>query len=288
WDPNYNIGDNLNEGLLLSYENTTSLDWKGYSLDGQANKTIMGNATIPMPIDGVHNIQVFGNGTLGTMYDSNVRYFSVNGTPYISISTPENKTYTEPMSGYYPGTWGFENELTGTTSMDIKFVDYDQGESNTKVEVIDEYQGHKKILNCSVDSGVSYLQVYNNFTSPQTSGSIEFWWLISDASKAGAIYFEEAWEVPNIYFYIDNGNFVWYDVSAHILASANSNQWYRNIVNFNCTSDKFTWKIYNADGTLHASASNCNFRVAASTINEFRISTWEATTWFMCFDAICY
>ena len=61
WDPHYNIGDNLNEGLLLSYGNTTNLDWKGYSLDGTVNNTILGNTTIPMPADGLHRIQVFGN-----------------------------------------------------------------------------------------------------------------------------------------------------------------------------------------------------------------------------------
>jgi hypothetical protein len=81
WDPNYSIGDNLNEGLLLSYENTTSLDWKGYSLDGQTNKTILGNITIPMPFDGIHNIQVFGNDSIGTIYESNVRYFTIASNP---------------------------------------------------------------------------------------------------------------------------------------------------------------------------------------------------------------
>ena len=51
WDPNYNVGENLNEGLLLSYENIVLLDWQKYSLDGQANKTILGNTTIPMPAE---------------------------------------------------------------------------------------------------------------------------------------------------------------------------------------------------------------------------------------------
>ena len=77
WDSNYNIGDNLKEGLLLSFENKTSLDWIGYSLDGQVNKTILGNSTIPMPEDGRHSIQVFGSDILGTMYESEVRYFSI-------------------------------------------------------------------------------------------------------------------------------------------------------------------------------------------------------------------
>ena len=77
WDPDYNIGDNLKEGLLLSFENNTRLDWIGYSLDGQANKTILGNTTIPMPEAGLHSIQVFGNDSLGTIYESEVRYFSI-------------------------------------------------------------------------------------------------------------------------------------------------------------------------------------------------------------------
>ena len=81
WDSGYDFGDNLNEGLLLSYENTTNLDWKGYSLDGQTNKTILGYATIPMPADGLHRVQVFGNNSVGTMYESAVRYFSVDTTP---------------------------------------------------------------------------------------------------------------------------------------------------------------------------------------------------------------
>lgn len=89
WDSNYNIGDNLNEGLLLSYENITTLDWKGFSLDNQSNNTISGNTTIPMPSEGTHQIQVFGNDSLGTMYKSIVRHFSVDTTPpEISITYP--------------------------------------------------------------------------------------------------------------------------------------------------------------------------------------------------------
>ena len=81
WHPDYEIGDNLNEGLLLSYENTTNLDWKGYSFDGQANRTTLGNKTIKMPSDGQHRIQVFGNDSLGIMYESELRYFNVDVNP---------------------------------------------------------------------------------------------------------------------------------------------------------------------------------------------------------------
>ncbi|NVM36487.1 MAG: hypothetical protein HWN81_12900 [Candidatus Lokiarchaeota archaeon] len=95
WDTDYTIGDNLNEGLLLSYVNNIVLDWKGYSLDGQTNKTMMGNTTISFPTQGgLHTIQVFGNDSTGTMYQSEIRYFSIDITaPASMISfTPYNGT----------------------------------------------------------------------------------------------------------------------------------------------------------------------------------------------------
>jgi hypothetical protein len=114
WDPNYNVGDNWDSGLLLSYENTTKLDWSAFSLDGQANKTILGNTTIKMPTDGIHSIQVFGNDSMGTMYESNVRYFSINTfPPEISINSPTNSqifgsnapVYDLSIIGLYEAIW---------------------------------------------------------------------------------------------------------------------------------------------------------------------------------------
>jgi hypothetical protein len=126
WDPNYSIGDNLNEGLLLSYDSTTTLDWQVFSLDGQANNTILGNTTIPMPADGLHKVQVFGNDSVGTMYESDLRYFpeiTINSpTPSQTIgSTPPN--YNISITGPYDSMWytldggapNFTaNSLTGT------------------------------------------------------------------------------------------------------------------------------------------------------------------------------
>jgi hypothetical protein len=85
WDSDYVIGDNRNEGLLLSYENTISLDWQGYSLDGQTNKTILGNKTISIPINGPHRIQVFGNDSLGTNYQSDLKHFHVGFLPIFPV-----------------------------------------------------------------------------------------------------------------------------------------------------------------------------------------------------------
>ncbi|MGB5911068.1 MAG: hypothetical protein WBH31_07750, partial [Promethearchaeia archaeon] len=100
WDPDYSLGDNIQEGLMLGFMNSTALDWMGFSLDGLANKTILGNTTITMLADGPYNIQVFGNDSLGTMYQSELRHFTIDTTPpEISIISPTvGQEFSSPPS----------------------------------------------------------------------------------------------------------------------------------------------------------------------------------------------
>lgn len=95
WAPNYNIGDNLNEGLLLDFKSKNLLEWKAYSLDDQSNVSIIGRTVIPLPDDGSHIIQVFGNDSLGKIYETEKRSFVVDTRiPEITILSPlENKVY---------------------------------------------------------------------------------------------------------------------------------------------------------------------------------------------------
>ncbi|MFX1316940.1 MAG: hypothetical protein ACFE9T_13845, partial [Promethearchaeota archaeon] len=39
----------------------------------------------------------------------------------INLTTPENKTYFDPMSGYYPATYGFESVNDGALPSDWTF-----------------------------------------------------------------------------------------------------------------------------------------------------------------------
>jgi len=80
WDTDYNKADNLQEGLLLNFKRTFTPDWQGYCLDGLVNKTIQGNTTFPLPQVGTHTIRVFGNNSVGTMFHSELRYFTINKT----------------------------------------------------------------------------------------------------------------------------------------------------------------------------------------------------------------
>ena len=89
WDPNYNIGDNLNEGILLSFETPIDLDSTSYSLDGQDTLSTLGNTVLPMLIDGPHTIKVFGNDSLGYLFHSKIENFVIDTEiPELLIHSP--------------------------------------------------------------------------------------------------------------------------------------------------------------------------------------------------------
>jgi len=176
WDPNYNVGDNLKKGLLLSHSSETLLDWFGYSLNNQNNITLSGNKTIPIPADGVHTIQIFGNDSIGDDFYSDLRYFTIDTTPYIDLVTPEFKLYTEPMSGYYYGTYGFEDDPNDFLPRD--WNDY-SGAHPIDTRVISEFNGHKKVVR-GYDGGTGAFNLQNIIN--KTYGTVEWWWALNDVS----------------------------------------------------------------------------------------------------------
>jgi len=94
WDPNYNIGDNLKEGLLVSYETNLDQNWNAFSLNNQQNITIYGDIAIPFPEDGIYTIQLFGNDSSGKHYNSDLVYFSVDtSSPEITINSPGDSEF---------------------------------------------------------------------------------------------------------------------------------------------------------------------------------------------------
>ncbi|MFX1590633.1 MAG: hypothetical protein ACFFC1_21065, partial [Promethearchaeota archaeon] len=232
WDPNYNIGDNLEEGLLLGYENSTNLDWVGYSLDNAVNKTILGNSTIPIPHNGTHSIQVFGNKTMGTTYESDKRYFTMDYNP-INIYTPENKTYNETMSGFYPATYGFEND-----------AEYDNPSgwtihesSDYIVDVIDEKNQHKKVVKFYDDHAGDYALLYKYFET-QGSGTIEWYAMALQRDKKFHMGWVEASGSTYAFrfnFY-SNGYITHYDGSYNNIMEYSANNWYHFKIEFECGS----------------------------------------------------
>jgi hypothetical protein len=75
------------------YSDYSAISWIGYSLDGQSNVTVTGNATLSSLSYGRHNIVVHANDTVGNMGASYKIFFSV---PLLSIlRTPIKPNYDE-------------------------------------------------------------------------------------------------------------------------------------------------------------------------------------------------
>ena len=64
-----------------------------YSLDGQANVTLTGNATLTGMSDGAHDIAVYASDAAGNTGASERVYFTVGVPPIISVLSPADKTY---------------------------------------------------------------------------------------------------------------------------------------------------------------------------------------------------
>ncbi|MHA1749759.1 MAG: hypothetical protein ACTSYF_14090 [Promethearchaeota archaeon] len=238
WDLDYSIGDNLHEGLLLGYENSTSLDWQGYSLDGNANKTISGNTTIPMPSFGSHSVQVFGNSTLGTMYHSNKVFFTTSNFP-INILSPENTTYTRPMDGYYPATYGFENDIGGSDPSDFTVW-----EGGGAVLIRDSYMGHNKSVQLYDTSATDYVGIHDIFDSNQTTGTIEAFVSFTHTNKHHEFSIRDGSWSDSIAFSFIDGYLYYYTGGGWVYIMGSSfvaNTWYHVKIEFNCSDAWHLW-----------------------------------------------
>jgi hypothetical protein len=70
--------------LTFTVDQTTS--WTGYSLDGQSNTTVSGNATLAGLTEGVHNVVVFANNTASMMGVSSTTFFTIQTLAITNVS----------------------------------------------------------------------------------------------------------------------------------------------------------------------------------------------------------
>ncbi len=268
WDPNYKVGDNLKEGLLLSYNNNTNLDWMGYSLDGQANKTIRGNTTIPIPDDGAHTIQVFGNDSSGINYQSDERYFSIFT---MNIVSPENKTYTGPMSGYYYGTQGFECDKDGALP---KGFDVGLPDGSGYVRVESSLAGHNKVCQLRKNGGTQFARLDAFFSENATSGTLEFWiYKDTDSSTDLTGFSIGSATVPgSIVFGIINGDLYQHYWGSHTYFATDvftKNTWHHIRWDFDLEKG---WQLQ-LDDTWYGSGYAFSIEAGATFIDRFRLGT---------------
>jgi hypothetical protein len=180
----------------------------------------------------------------------------------VNITTPENKTYINPMSGYYLATYGFENDIDGN----VPFGWTNSSDFGCGAKINSSLGGHNKVLECWDQSASGSSNIFNYF-SPQTSGTVEWWWRQSKSGVAGHIKIGDGptlrWTITDQLEYDDSGG------TPQNVKTVNSNQWYHHKIIFDCNTDTFDWYI---DGILEA--DDAEFRNSRSTLDYFRFYSW--------------
>lgn len=69
----------------------------------------------------------------------------------ITLITPENKSFTTPMNGYYLATYGFENDEVGTNPKGWAIW---EGSGNAHIDIDESIGGHRKMVKMTDIGGV--------------------------------------------------------------------------------------------------------------------------------------
>jgi len=116
--------------ISLKFSVSEETSWIGYRLDVRNNITISGNTTIFSLSEGLHNIIVYANDTVGNMGKSATIYFVVIIPPV--DNTPPTITITSPQETNYP-----TSEVTLSFNIDesVSWIAYNlDGEDNVTID----------------------------------------------------------------------------------------------------------------------------------------------------------
>ena len=232
----------------------------------------------------------FNNNNRVLFVSENDQIKSSNGE--ITLNTPENKTYVAPSSGYYPATYGFDNDNAGDKPEDWVI----EHESGGNLDVLGELYGHEKVLRIRDTSMSNTIVLHQSFNDNIISGTIEFWmctrysYNFQDTIHPTIIQIgdEKAGDVGLhacvIYFGM-NGNISVYngDVLQDVFTNLLINHWYHIKIQFDCSDDWYLW----VNG-IQTDLSGYNFRGSPSSMTQFRIVTGGFDTPISFIDAIGY
>jgi N-acetylneuraminic acid mutarotase len=110
--------------VSLAFTVNRGTAWMGYSLDNQANVTVITERKLSILPQGSHKITMYGNDSFGNMGASNTVFFSVDTlAPNIEILLPQNQSYDAT-----------DIQLTFTVNEAVKYLAYSlDGEENIEI-----------------------------------------------------------------------------------------------------------------------------------------------------------
>ena len=192
---------------------------------------------------------------------------------------------------HYRGTYSFEEDLVGSNPSGWTTTEG----TDCSVDVISVLDGHENVLEFRDDSVTEACDSYNDFSSPQTDGVIEFWWRLDGNLDAWNEYFRcylydsnDNIAVQILFNYQHAGDISYYNGTdyLHIVTGVEEDRWYRITIDFDCTTDTFDFYL---DGELKG--NDIAFRIARSNIDRIYFGTRTTsleTEYINYIDAVSY
>ncbi|MFX1420264.1 MAG: FG-GAP-like repeat-containing protein [Promethearchaeota archaeon] len=234
----------------------------------------IGNSPVGISVEDVNN-DGYNDIAIANYYGANVSILLWNPPASIEIKTPENKTYTNQMIGYYPGVYGFEDEMVGETGINIRFVDSWNG-APISVSIESEIEGHKNVLRQEY-SGGTHGDLFHNFDNNHISGQYEFWFRSENPATISQFLFMEG-GLAGPHPQVKGGYFNYYDGTEHNLIPFKPDEWYHLAFEW-YSNNTFDWYI---NGTKILEGGS-NFHNMTNGPDRIRLTAYPITTNY--FDA---
>ncbi len=245
-----------------------SLVWSAYSLDGNTNITFSGTANITLPeADGMYSIQVFGNNSAGTMFNSVLRNFTVSYP--IDIISPDglDSQTVESLKEIY----SFEDDTIGENP--INFTTTEPNEQYGYVEVDSKLNDQPKPIELR-NKGYNYaVSIQKTFEDEYAEGSVQFKVIKDSNDYKDALLFTLLGTSGSVSIIIEYGN-VYYGAYATktLLVSnvINNNTWHDFEIRFD-VSDGVQISV---DDITYGAIYSIPFTTGTSTdISGFKVET---------------
>jgi hypothetical protein len=185
-------------------------------------------------------------------------YFDAFGFDWLSNYTVGDNYYWQ----YYPATYDLENynvtlseNYIGTYSFEEDAVGGDPtgwvlNEDGGTVNVISNLGGHNKVLELHDTVNGDPVEATRTFSSPQTYGTIEWWWRTDDATDASVLRMTNDVTIL-FYLMIDADKFQYWDGGWNDVGlAATDDTWYHIRIDFECTAgdysglSQYDWNLF--------------------------------------------
>ena len=261
--------------------------WEGYVIGDNLNLAVGANIT-----SNTHEIEIRHN---VRDYPECIFFNAVDDLDSDDIIKITDKYTTWKYGrGNRKDSLHFRNETWGSVPADTSQGTWlDNSGGDCAVYMIDKNNGHSNIIQFEDYDNSNNAELYFTFTSAQTDGSIEYWYMTTDPTyQFGFFCYDEGdglaagiHQYDDLWYYWDNtagGSWQAMGGTAPVVG-----KWYRITITFDCGTDKVTYTIVDDDDIAIANADNKNMASTPTTINKIWLFTRDANLNYLVFiDAI--